>query len=278
MTTKSSASKTKPINWTLEYKRKLSPDMTVEEFIKRVKESPWEIYKFDMRYVIEQLRDISLRGTQNKSKIAREILKKAGLQAFIPKEASKRKTKNAQLKSWENLPFIFIQDVEHVKDSMRPYWKRLSKKISRNDRNRNCIQASLKSGKKVTNRMIRKLTSGERDKDLTHLALSVLSESYKINFEQLKKTYYQNLYYTDQTTKQKKSYLELLKPSSKRNGVNFEKLKANLSPPFGLTLDNFYDLLNKRDSKNPKTTYPEYIYDNTYKLFSIHKKIEDLAK
>ena len=266
------------LNWNKIYQQKINSDMTVEQFISRIKNDPWEIYKFDIRYVIEKLREESIRGTQVSSKNAREILKKAGLQAFIPKEASKRKTHNPKLKSWENNPFLLIQEIEHINGIMRPYWKRLSKNILRDDRNRNCIQALLNQGEELTEDMLYKITEGERDKDLTHLAISVLAVLHKINFEKLKKTYYSSRNYIDPITQQKKSTLELLRPSSKKRGVHTEELKKVHPTPFGLKTQDYYKFLNKRDDSVPDKTYPELIYENTFELYSMHHRFLDLAK
>lgn len=247
------------MNWDSIYKQKISSDITVKQFLSRIKYDPCEIYKFDIRHCIEQLREESITGTQSESKIAREILKKAGLQAFIPKESSKRKTQNHKLKSWENNPSLLIQDIEQIKGIIKPHWKRLSKKILRDERNRNCIEALLKGGEKLTDDMLYIITEGERDKDLTHLAISILAESNEINFEKLKRTYYSN------------------RPSKTR-GVSLKELNKSTPSPYGLKPLDFYKLLNKLDDSVPDQTYPEYVYENTYKLYSMHHRFLDLAK
>lgn len=260
---------TKLLNWDRIYKQSISSNITVEQFISRIKDSPWEIYKFDIRYCIEKLRDESIHSTQRKSKKAREILRKAGLNAFISKDASKRKTENTKLRSWENSPFSLFQEVENLKFIMRPHWKRLSKKTSRDDRNRRAIEALLKKGEELDEDRFEIITEGERDKDITHLAISILSEQNNINFEKLKSYYYKNTHYIDEETKQKKSYKRKLKPITKED----LKVKTNNIIPFGLSGLDILGLLHMQDQDFPDQTYPEFVYEHTFKLYSIQNRV-----
>ena len=70
-------------------------------------------------------------------------------------------------------------------------------------------------------------------------------------------------------------YIERLKPKSKKRGVLFEDLDKMYPAPFGLKLNDYYELLNKRDVAVPDMTYPEFLYEETYKIYSMHYKIID---
>src|SRR3989304_9738610 len=90
----------------LDYNFKIHYLIKVGEFLKQVKKDPMSIYyDYDVRYAIERLQEICRNGNKKDVNLAKKILIKAGLPAFIPKQSQKRTTENQYLKYWKAHPF-----------------------------------------------------------------------------------------------------------------------------------------------------------------------------
>ena len=81
--------------------------ITVEEFLKRVKKDPNSIYEdFDVKYAIEKLSNAYLPDNSEWKNKAKQILQKAGLKAYIPKDSK------SKLKKYKHNPTRLIQEVD----------------------------------------------------------------------------------------------------------------------------------------------------------------------
>ncbi|HLE24585.1 MAG TPA: hypothetical protein VI935_02920 [Thermodesulfobacteriota bacterium] len=176
----------------LDYNFKIHYLINGDEFLKLVKKDPYLIYyNYNDRYAIERLQETCRNGNKKDVNLAKKILIKAGLPAFIPKQSQKRTTENQYLKYWKAHPFEFVQGVEELKTKLQPLLKQHYKQIEREDKRKdikNCYKQIF--GEDLTDNEVKLLTKGECDKDLTTIALSILSYRMDIPFESLKKSFY----------------------------------------------------------------------------------------
>ena len=133
---------------------------------------------------------------------ARDILKKAGVPAFIPLVASVRRSPSQYIRWFKQNPLMFIWAIEDYKRQISKYLKPTYRGIGRRTATgakKDDILIAFKNiilGEELDEKEVDILTQGERAKDLTHIALSFLSfnprdPSKPIPFESLKDLYYE---------------------------------------------------------------------------------------
>ena len=156
-------------------------------FIERLKDNPWLIATNPIFQVaVRMLQTKCLLGTQDQVRSAKSLLQKAGIPVFIPKEIPKRITDNATLRWWQNDPNFFISQVNlftHLIESCIPK----SPKGKHNIEKSYIAEAFQFSFKKP---MPKGLIFGERDKDITSIALAFISHRWGVSFEALRSYYY----------------------------------------------------------------------------------------
>lgn len=143
---------------------------------------------------IKTLTTLCRLGTVDQAERAKKLLNDAGIPAFIPKKAQKRRTDNITLRYLKELPDFFILTIETFKDEIKFHWKD-SYKASRKPTRREKMEVLKIAFKNVfegdlSDQEAMELTIGERSKDITAITLSCISYCYKIPFEALKSEYY----------------------------------------------------------------------------------------
>ena len=234
--------------WRINNNDRTSEKLTFLEIRDRLNRNPWSIMDYDIRYIIERLKSDCILGAETRSKEARETLKLLGLKAFIPAGSIRRKTKSLELRKWQRSPILLAQIMNHLENRIRPHWDRSRPRNKRSKINRKILK--LVVGEELTEAQYQNITYGERDKDMTHFALSIIAEFKNVPFESLKKVYYRDVACL---RRQNKSY-------NKGNKLFLSQLEFEGSET--------HDARELQEIFNNKGIgYGRYMYENAYNFF-----------
>jgi len=170
-----------------------------DEFIAVIKEKSNLIFSDKViKRVINIYKDVCKLGNSEEVKLAKSTLKKAGIDAFIAKEARAKRSGNMFYRWYKQNPWLLIWQVEYQKTLIQPYLKSTYReKYGVHEKNKDILIAFENIvGFKPNENEAYILTQGERSKDLTHISLSFLSfnpgdPKDVIPFESLKDLYYE---------------------------------------------------------------------------------------
>lgn len=233
-------------------------DISIEDFISKVKNSPFKIYEFDIRYAIEILQQKSIIGTQEESRVAREVLRHVGLQAFLSKESGKLKTDNKIWAYWKNNPEQLFHYIQQREIKMRPIWiKHDTSTRKGKDKAITEMIEVLYSGI-PSKELLARLAKDQRDNHLTNVALSFFAEEQDISFYVVRKFYFDSKKETQKMINQKLQD----KPKTK-NGFDVKNLEIK-NQKTKYTLEDLW-----KDPKDGMIFYQEAynIYVSSFILF-----------
>jgi len=188
-------------------------NIKVSEFLDSVKKDPYSIYtNFEVKYAIQVLQYKSIHEDQSSSKISRELLREAGLIAFIPKGASNPKSPNPIWRYWkkhEKSLFDAIYLIERKVTSIGHKY------------DDDAIKEIIKEiyGKNPSQSLINRIKKGERDSCAINLTLSIFSIQENVNYFPLHKFYFKT-----ETVKRRKQYFEYI--NKNKRGVETSKLET----------------------------------------------------
>jgi hypothetical protein len=154
-------------------------------FLSALKKDPFLIERPAFQEWIRILRSLCITGTATDVKFARNFLEKAGLPLFIP-STSKRITHDPFVRSCQQNPSFLGWLVEQCKTEIKPFYhppytRSRQKKLSDlNKAFQHIFGTPLPKG----------LLFGERDKDLTSIALAFVAYAYGSDWERLRQIYY----------------------------------------------------------------------------------------
>jgi hypothetical protein len=182
-------------------------------FLRRIKEDPFCIFTGpEMKKAIEILH--ASCSSESSTKRAKEILQEAGLSAFIPKEARKRRSNTPQMRYWKNHRDELVEAINAIKSEIKPLLKRYYKMHSEGlEKKREAIRRVFEyliqkygvpslfvenyyRGKNYSktlslpDEILKRLTEGERSSNVTNLAVSFFAHMEGVSFSALKKLYF----------------------------------------------------------------------------------------
>lgn len=156
-------------------------------FVESLKNSPKLIERPAFKRVIHLLR-VLCYGTGQEAKEAKELLKKAGISIFIPKEAKGKRTEHPALRRWQLDPQKLLELVKNREDKINPFLKKEYPTIEWKDKQNDIAKAY----KAIYNKLMPKnLFFGERDKELTTIALTFIHDEYKVPYNTLRDLYFE---------------------------------------------------------------------------------------
>ena len=189
-------------------------NITVSEFLDSVKKDPYSIYtNFEVKYAIQVLQYKSIHEDQSGSKISRELLREAGLIAFIPKGASNPKSPNPIWRYWKKHETELFDEIYNIERKVRSIGHKYDD---------DAIKEIIKEiyGKNPSQSLINRIKEGERSSSAINLTLSIFSIQENIAYYTLHKFYFKT-----ETVKRRKQYLEYINKG--KRGVETSKLEKH---------------------------------------------------
>jgi hypothetical protein len=178
--------------------------ITVSELLKAIQDNPHSIMtNFDVRFGVEVLQRQAKQGSPEKSKIAREILKKAGLKAFIPKGAGHPKSRNIIMRYLRNnkkFRFMLYEEIDKTEKTVRLIsYKYPPAQVGNAVREivEELYEFSLKEP------AIKEIIKGERSAHATNLVLSIEAWAMGVSYSPIHK-----FYYSSKTVEERREYFE----------------------------------------------------------------------
>ena len=218
--------------------RYIHENLTVGEFRRAIKNNPNDICNdFEIKYAVEVLQFVSLHHSIERSRIARKILSDVGLSAFIPNNATKRRSENS-IWRWlkEDYINLFIQ-IDKISSCVRRTWHLYDDVKESVRRIINEIYGFVPSSQ-----LVQKITRGERGSSYTNLALSIFSEvSGVVAYYNLHKFYY------NKNTVQRRVEFDTPKP-----GIEISRLTIRKPPQTTIALEQLV-----RDNRHVIQVYNE---------------------
>lgn len=186
-------------------------NIKVSEFLESVINDPYSIYtNFEVKYAIEVLQFKSIHEDQSSSKISRDLLREAGLIAFIPKGASNPKSPNPIWRYWKKHEKSLFYAIYLIERRVRSIGHKYDD---------DAIKEIIKEiyGKNPSQSLINRIKEGERSSSAINLALSIFSIQEYIKYYPLHK-----FYFKPETVKRRKQYFEYI--NKNKRGVETSKL------------------------------------------------------
>ncbi len=192
-------------------------NIKVSEFLDSVKKDPYSIYtNFEVKYAIQVLQYKSIHEDQSSSKISRELLREAGLIAFIPKGASNPKSPNPIWRYWKKHETELFDEIYNIERKVRSIWHKYDK-TQIDDAIKEIIKEIY--GKNPSQSLINRIKEGERSSSAINLTLSIFSIQEYIKYYPLHKFYFKT-----ETVKRRKQYFEYI--NKNKRGVEISKLET----------------------------------------------------
>jgi hypothetical protein len=193
-----------------------------ENFLQRIKEDPWCICTDPkIKKKVKILQVLYRSNSREIAKIAGDILRKAGLSAFISKEARKRRADTTEMLYLKNNRDAFVEIIKTLESEIIPflksYYKTHSKGLEEKKKDirrafehiiqkyrlQDFIDPNYHTDEKCSERfslsdaVLKELTEGERDSHSTKMAISLFAFIMKLPYTTLRglffpRTYLQN--------------------------------------------------------------------------------------
>lgn len=235
--------------------RYIHEKITVSEFLKAIQDNPYSIMtNFDVRYGVEVLQRQAKQGSPEKSKIARELLKKAGIKAFIPKGAGHPKSPNAimrYLRNEKKFRFKLYEEIDKTEKTVQLIWHNYPPAQVGNAV-REIVEELYKFPLKES--VIKEIVKGERSAHATNLALSIEAWAIGVSYSPLHK-----FYYSSETVAERRKYFEQ-KDDSRIRRVEASKLETKRLPRKPLNIMHDYESAIN-------------LYDHAYQFYKIGHSI-----
>ena len=196
-------------------------NIKVSEFLDSVINDPDSICtNFEVKCAIQVLQYKSIHEDQSSSKISRDLLREAGLIAFIPKGASNPKSPNLIWRYWKKHEKSLFYAIYLIERKVMSIWhkydetqiddaiKEIIKEIYGNNPSQSLINRIKKNER----------DTGERDSCAINLTLSIFSIKENISYFPVRKFYFKT-----ETVKRRKQYFEYINKS--KRGVETSKLE-----------------------------------------------------
>jgi hypothetical protein len=166
--------------------------MTVRSFLDGIRKDPYSLVtNFDIRWALDRLRYYAEHGTQEQSVNARTILKKAGLEAFMPEKSRYRKTDNPFLRCIQTIGMeAFFQLMDNLESQARPIWVRYKNGDERKAVEDIVNTLSNKTQSEEFIRSVYKKSVRIAGIHLTDILLAFISEQWDTSYSALRKFYY----------------------------------------------------------------------------------------
>ena len=164
------------------------PEITKVEFLLRIKNDPFCLYKDNfIQRALYVLYHCCL--LHEKSESAKQILIQAGLKAFIPETAKKRKSKDLNMARIKSRKIYY--DIEEYKDILGAFLKKRYTSETEKDKDEAIKNAyTFIFGTQPSACDFDFLTCGEHNKDRTAIAIGFFCLKYNVRYESVKKRYY----------------------------------------------------------------------------------------
>ena len=167
-----------------------------KEFEKLIKEDPsLLINDYVIKRVILSFQEDIYNGPQKRAKVARDTLNILGISVFVPSNAPRKYGENFKTELLKSSPGYLYIEVESFKvflnDYYTPPYKVRAKEGEKSfvDKKLDIAEAfDIKFGLDMPEDLI----FGERDKDITHIAIAFASYYHQIDFSTIKSIYFDN--------------------------------------------------------------------------------------
>lgn len=184
-----------------------------ENFLQRIKDYPWAICTDPkIKKEVKILQVLYRSNSRGIAKIAGDSLRKAGLSAFIPKEATKRKTETTEMRYIKNNRDAFVEIIKtiesEIKHLLKSYYKRHSEgleekkkdirrafeHIIRKHRLQDFIDPNYHTDKNyrkkfsLSDAVLKELTKGELDSSSLNMAISLVAFIMGVPYPALRRT------------------------------------------------------------------------------------------
>lgn len=205
--------------------RWIHPNITVAEFIQSIKKEPDSTFlNLDVRYAIEVLRDRAQKGGLRQSQFARELLKRVGLRAYIPKSASAKEPGRNKAKYWTQRPYLLFDEILTIRRKIEAIHPKYNAE--------HCeaiVKQIVKQEYKitVTPEILFELTGDEKNKDITNLCVSIFCFQEDLNYHTLR-----NFVFGRRAAGERARYKE--RARTKRYGVDIKTLTTQKRDSFTL--------------------------------------------
>lgn len=193
-------------------------NIKVSEFLDSVINDPDSICtNFEVKCAIQVLQYKSIHEDQSSSKISRELLREAGLIAFIPKGASNPKSPNPIWRYWKKHEKSLFDAIYLIERKVMIIWHKYDK-TQIDDAIKEIIESVYE--KIPSKSLINRIKKGERSSSAINLALSIFSIQEYIKYYPLHKFYFKT-----ETVKRRQQYFEYINKS--KRGVEISKLEKH---------------------------------------------------
>ena len=199
---------------------RITKTLSVKDFLARVKNDPWCIVNDPKtKKALKTLQMTCTLSSIRVSESSKFVLQRAGLSVFIPEEAKKRRADTSSMRYWKSHSRELVKKIELIKSEIKPFLKARYKKgysINKGEDIKKALEHFIQKYKlrwvfdtneevaknllidekywnekfSFPDEVLRKLKEGERDSNVTLLALSFFAYIEEIPFPALKKLYF----------------------------------------------------------------------------------------
>ena len=167
--------------------------ITVGEFLERIEKNPNCIYcDFSVKYALEVLEREAATGIQSEASPAREILKHAGLKAFVPKNSRGQKTKDRRWNWWRNNEDTLFSAIKEHEKMLLPIWKDYKANEQKTALKEMVYRVCTKKRPpdELVDALVKEFREKEDSVDLTKVALFLFSKLERVSYSSLRGFYY----------------------------------------------------------------------------------------